>query len=83
MLELFKVLLIFAYSGLLFIGGVLAGHHECQKLNDPNRTASSYKNCIVIDKKDNILVIDSCGRRVDLNATNYELSLYQLGDTIK
>ncbi len=83
MRELFEVLLISAYSCLIFIGGVFVGHHECQKLNDPNRTASSYKNCIVIDKYDNGFVLDSCGTRVKAMATEYELSLHQLGDTIK
>lgn len=80
---LFESLIIGAYAGLSFIAGVYAGKSECSNASLSERTASSYKNCIVIDKQENVLVIDSCGKRVDLNATNYELSLYQLGDTIK
>lgn len=76
-------MIIVACAGLSLIVGVYAGKLECSNPSISERTVSSYKNCIVIDKQDNILVIDSCGKRVDLNATNYELSLYQLGDTIK
>ena len=46
-------------------------------------TVSHYKNCIVIDKYDNGFVLDSCGTRIKVKATEYELALRQPGDTIK
>ena len=47
------------------------------------QAVSHYKGSVVLDKADGFILVDSCGTKFEIRATDYELSLYELGDTIK
>ena len=47
------------------------------------KAVSYYKGGVVIEKTETEMQLDSCGTKKIVRATKYELSLYNLGDTIK
>ena len=71
------ICIFFFISGFFFGAGLMSYCHS-------NRSPiSKYVGNIVVDKGDSYITIDSCGLRRDIYCINYELSSYNLGDTIK
>ena len=66
-----------------FVAGMVFGEYVRESQIENSKAASYYKGCIVIGKENNKLQLDSCGFGKSIVATEYELSLYNLGDTIK
>ncbi len=74
---LFMVCTLFFVSGFFFGTGLISYCHS-------NRfPISKYAGNVVVGKGDSYITIDSCGLRRDIYCINYELSSYNLGDTIK
>lgn len=67
---------------LILIGGGIGAEMTYEKMKS-NKAVSYYKGSIIIDKSKNSFQLDSCGSKRIIEATNYELSLYNLGNTIK
>lgn len=68
---------------LIFLFGVVLGRYGVPNVPENEKSMSFYKQYVVIDKNGNTVTVDSCGAKFEIRATDYELSLYELGDTIK
>ena len=73
------VFVLFAATFIGFLIGSFLNFNEVFS----SRSVSSYKGSVVIEKNETEMQLDSCGTKKTVRATKYELSLYNLGDTIK
>lgn len=76
-------ILLFIIGLLAFLGGALIGIAWTSYHYENRYSISKYSGNVVIDKSHSYLTIDSCGFKRTIVCTDYELSLYNLGDTIK
>ena len=63
--------------------GVMIGSIITSSVIYNSKAVSYYKGSVIIDKSKDSFKLDSCGNKKTIEATSYELSLYNLGDTIK
>lgn len=76
----------YKYAYAIFVSalvGALIGSFLDYNEMVSKKAVSYYKGGVVIEKTETEMQLDSCGTKKIVRATKYELSLYNLGDTIK
>jgi len=76
-LVLLLICILFLATGLCIGCGMMSHYYKTRY------SISKYSGNVVVGKNDLSLTIDSCGLIREIDCTEYQLSLYNLGDTIK